>query len=486
MRLWLKWGLIVGLILSSIYFTGAIILMIFGSFSGFILLAFINSWIPYYNIFMQNLNCNSLSCFLIVNILLSVFYFIVGGLSGSLIGLFIEKIKSGEKNLERKDIFVEKDLRIDKRKKFLNLIIILISIFLLYFSFLTIPLKRKIPIGLSSPIEYISVSDFFLNGISSLIIWTLIIVIPIIMVFFISFLLNFKKPFLVGFISSSLSSLSFLFSSSYLYNLFKKTTLMGKFLIPSTMFYEQRVSLIYLVLISIFIFTFFLITYFYSFYEKDHIKISLFILIVSIILLPVVLFSIYQQSTVFENLIQKEIIHEKEVSDKKIAEKSGDPKPCATIRKSYLRDNCYENVAEIIKDPIICNSIDDSKIKEQCFGNAQKELAKKNDNYQLCFSITRKDLRGDCFGDIANKAKDIQICDFIGDDNKYYKDKCYDRVYMTIAITSNEESVCANIIGKKIKDCYYQIALKKKDSQICNLIESDFDKKRCRLNVKKS
>jgi len=305
MKSWLKWGLIGGLILSVIYFIGAMLLMILGSFSGFIILAFINSWIPYYNTVMHNLQCSSLFCFFIVNILLSIFYFFIGGFIGSLIGLFIEKIKSGERDLESRESFVEsresfveKDLGINKRKKLLNLIIILISIILLYFSFLTIPLKRKISasFGSSSPIEYLSISDFFLNGVSSLIIWTFIIVIPIILVFIVSFFFNFKKPFLVGFISSLLSSLSFLFSSPYLYNSFKKTTLMGKFLIPSISIYGSRVSLKYFVLISIFTFTFFLITYLYRVYKKDYIKVSLFILIVSIILLSIVLFSIYQQS----------------------------------------------------------------------------------------------------------------------------------------------------------------------------------------------
>lgn len=137
------------------------------------------------------------------------------------------------------------------------------------------------------------------------------------------------------------------------------------------------------------------------------------------------------------------------------------------------RNECRIKVSEKATNPSICHEIEDGagrnpeSFKYQCFAN----IAINTKNYSLCNDLKESSYRNECYGVIANRINDLNICNKVSNEPSQFSD-CVEN----IAINTNNRDLCEKVDGENKKSCYlsFDLNLSKtsKDTAICDKIKS--------------
>lgn len=206
-----------------------------------------------------------------------------------------------------------------------------------------------------------------------------------------------------------------------------------------------------------------------------------------------------------------------------IAIKIQDIKICDKLTK--YRNQCYNDVAIEKKDIEICKKINVTWEKNSCF----RDVGVESKNLDICdeiivgdlntysgmqsldykikcyvwVAIAKKDLEicrkaeiiadggpyntltilRSCYEDVAEVSGDLSICNLLPNEMyaPYNKVHCIKKV----AIASENENICENILDQEQKnECYKDVAVKKSDKSICGKIDNKEKKYQCEIFVK--
>ncbi len=171
-----------------------------------------------------------------------------------------------------------------------------------------------------------------------------------------------------------------------------------------------------------------------------------------------------------------------------IAGAKKDSSICNNILEQATKEQCYERVAVSAKSITECNKLSDGHIvaqkeyipenagetrflgpTESCYENVISE----SKNPAVCKEIISDYLKENCFTQTAFLTENPLVCENNDDISK--KRKCYHESTIDLILNRNVTiSMCASIIDTIAKDdCYYSLAFYKKDSSICENIETE-------------
>lgn len=210
---------------------------------------------------------------------------------------------------------------------------------------------------------------------------------------------------------------------------------------------------------------------------------------------------------------------------------------CDKIKDQNSKDFCYSDVSAATNDLNGCNKIVETIgiAKEFCLsqialdrkdisicdnysqigGDLSKcysNIAIVNKDYKLCENITSGYYKAKCYVGVGTSLKNISICNLIDDiKDGFVHNQDINNCYSNIAIALNDKTICDNIITNeyeiydlkldcksqvnssmknildckknewigKENECYKFVARDLRDESICNMINSEDDKKNC-------
>jgi len=203
----------------------------------------------------------------------------------------------------------------------------------------------------------------------------------------------------------------------------------------------------------------------------------------------------------------KTIVNEPIVSDD-ITGPVNDSNPCISIESTINKNSCLKDKAISSNDLSWCNLSDDS-FKDSC----KKAFAFSSSDETVCETIVSENARWECYSDLGEKLKDYSICMKVPPDinNNIYRGNCLNEVAISLKdpeictkinyyvfkgnivrdlcidslINSvQDENICLKVFNSDTKNnCLIQIAVKKKNLEICELISSEETREECITSV---
>jgi len=173
---------------------------------------------------------------------------------------------------------------------------------------------------------------------------------------------------------------------------------------------------------------------------------------------------------------------------------------CATCPSESARDLCYTLLTENT-DKDYCQKIVTPRYQRDCF----TFMAVREHNSNLCKQIDDSYLRDECYREYAKETGDVAACE------EQFVESWIDACYRDAAYANNKpqlcngidnfrnQKVCYSVVFEsdryELDDCYeisYPewknrcikfLAINKNDESICDYIENEDDKNRCKLSV---
>jgi hypothetical protein len=107
------------------------------------------------------------------------------------------------------------------------------------------------------------------------------------------------------------------------------------------------------------------------------------------------------------------------------------------------------------------------------------DYAKKNNGTELCEKIGSTRLFDDCLFWRSGIMENTEECIYLSDPT--YQGACYKRQ----ALRDNDPGLCEMIPSEPILDrCYFDLAIKTKNSTMCDFVRNHFIQRDCRAAVK--
>ncbi len=157
----------------------------------------------------------------------------------------------------------------------------------------------------------------------------------------------------------------------------------------------------------------------------------------------------------------------------KIGEKLNDASICDMASRQSYKDACYESVGKNNNDVPVCNKIINKNKKDNCFS----EIAINLNDIDLCYNIKNEALHDQCIDKLISEQSDSSVC------GKIFRDGYRDLCFRDLAQLKKDYKICDNIKNYTIKDlnysCYGYVALKSLDENICDLIPLKHRKNGC-------
>jgi len=149
------------------------------------------------------------------------------------------------------------------------------------------------------------------------------------------------------------------------------------------------------------------------------------------------------------------------------------------VSKSGGSEEIKDDYLKVLSEQEISSCENAGKMKASCY--AEKIISKEG--FESCEGIGDTEVRDACYYYIAvdspeYKNYDFSFCHKIQDVNK--RDACFSDVSTGL----KDESGCENI-GQEgyMEECYFQVALEKQDSSICNKIKDSENKEFCVASI---
>lgn len=159
---------------------------------------------------------------------------------------------------------------------------------------------------------------------------------------------------------------------------------------------------------------------------------------------------------------------------------TNDISSCPLLVQESMRNTCYRHIARAINNATLCQKITTQTGKDSCYNS----VAMEQHNPQICSFIqseakvpyTEKSLRDACYQQEAKERKD---CDQIAEEK--LKWGCYDN----IAEKKKDITICDNIpldAGRIRDNCYFHYQYNNKDFSHCDKISDEVMKKGCLIS----
>ena len=156
--------------------------------------------------------------------------------------------------------------------------------------------------------------------------------------------------------------------------------------------------------------------------------------------------------------------------------------PVAYCNNGSKVDDCLSNMAVVKRDFEGCQKIKGTRARGRC----TQEIAYIKSNSMLCEVLpveknrTSSYYRDGCYSRVAKKlgVNGTYICDMMGDD--YNRQNCK----LSIALDIHNQDICSQLTDTSKKtfrtNCYTQLALIKKDINLCNSITVASNRDKCK------
>ncbi|MEK6984318.1 MAG: hypothetical protein AABX33_07125 [Nanoarchaeota archaeon] len=154
----------------------------------------------------------------------------------------------------------------------------------------------------------------------------------------------------------------------------------------------------------------------------------------------------------------------KDLSDETTAE-------CKNTQNQQEKDNCYFKIAEKNKDISICDKISSKGGSSECYYEILVSMEGKNISISLCDDL--KDGWGKyyCYSKVAIAEQDISVCNLIPnvDDDNTIREASLESIYLPPPYLR--------------ATCLMEVAKLKRDIKICEMIEIEHFKDNCLTNI---
>lgn len=154
------------------------------------------------------------------------------------------------------------------------------------------------------------------------------------------------------------------------------------------------------------------------------------------------------------------------------------------------KDDCFRRIGIKTNDVNICSLITDSWFKSICY----REIAINTNNVELCKSMYNDYDKNECISKIAIRTNNLALCSslsststYTGDTSSYPRDNCYKE----IAKINNDVDLCLLIDDSLWRvACVEVIAKNLKDSSLCNKLSNEattgikFERDSCSRDMK--
>ncbi|MFH1787838.1 MAG: hypothetical protein ABH834_00465 [Candidatus Altiarchaeota archaeon] len=151
----------------------------------------------------------------------------------------------------------------------------------------------------------------------------------------------------------------------------------------------------------------------------------------------------------------------------KLAAAGNDSSLCGLIEDSLWADTCLRNVAESLLDEKLCDRIVSEDAKSECI----KSIAWEMEDGATCSSMNDSNQRDSCYYPSAVRHANPDVCDRIESDSSKYRCR---------AITTRDSGECGNITQERARDlCYVMLASIKPEKSSCAKISAEDRKDEC-------
>ncbi|MBN1941604.1 MAG: hypothetical protein JW772_05475 [Candidatus Diapherotrites archaeon] len=149
---------------------------------------------------------------------------------------------------------------------------------------------------------------------------------------------------------------------------------------------------------------------------------------------------------------------------------------CDSLSSSDLRDNCYEDYAELNQNPFFCDQITEETKKQNCYTNVGNpanlppcenpiDPGQYQEFIDQCSSEPEGSQRDSCLVDLAKTKNLTALCSFL---KVISKDDCL----LGVATGNNDANTCKQIFQRGQRNsCLYTIGMAKNDLEACKAIE---------------
>ena len=175
-----------------------------------------------------------------------------------------------------------------------------------------------------------------------------------------------------------------------------------------------------------------------------------------------------------------------------IGEVKNDSTVCEYIKNDSgenSKDSCYSSLSSSLNDVNICENIKENKEKDHCYDIVAYSTKDPN----ICEKIINTNLSVSCLDSIAIFANDASICERIKQKTGPRSiDSCYIHfIDFDYKLNISSLSICEKVSDIQDKEysrdvCYYKIADKRLNLQLCENIKDKYFKYECIANVKRS
>ena len=145
---------------------------------------------------------------------------------------------------------------------------------------------------------------------------------------------------------------------------------------------------------------------------------------------------------------------------------------CSDIQNNAEKDICYLNEANKKGSLLHCNEISNEIIKDPCVA----DIAIANANASMCAGLAIQ-TNGYCIKKIADKTKDVQLCDNIEASN--WKDLCF----YSLSNITEDYNLCTKVSYPTRDDCYSDFAESYGFSKVCNKVMNSTLQGKCFFNL---
>jgi hypothetical protein len=160
-----------------------------------------------------------------------------------------------------------------------------------------------------------------------------------------------------------------------------------------------------------------------------------------------------------------------------VANATNSAAPCERIATPEVRDNCKREVFLAHGRVDECGGLS-TAVRDGCFDSA----ARDTHDWRLCLNMSFTPLREACIESISREVGDPRGCLALLPSTKS-RDSCI----FLLSIAANSTGTCGNIIDPEMSDyCILNIAIKQRNSSICDAIETNGTLYACRQLVRNS
>ncbi len=152
-------------------------------------------------------------------------------------------------------------------------------------------------------------------------------------------------------------------------------------------------------------------------------------------------------------------------------------KTCSEMLESDFKNSCIVEQARDQNNSATCETLNNDKSKGYCL----EQIALKNQDKEMCTKINDTYWKDNCNYNLAITLNKEGLCYLLQPTNVEQKTDCF----MKVALSKGKVEVCDFLPGQGRESCIFQVAVKTKNAESCDLMQDQINVGACRLKIAK-